>query len=50
MIGVHEQQHALACMEVWGGNRSVTRTVELPDLTLARAESRDVTHEVALLQ
>ena len=33
MIGVHEQQHALACMEVWGGNRSVTRTVELPDLT-----------------
>src|SRR2546426_438242 len=34
MIGVYEQQHVLACMEVWGGNRSVTRTVELPDLTV----------------
>ena len=33
MIRDHERQHALVCMEVWGGNRSVTRTVELLDLT-----------------
>lgn len=33
MIEVQEQQHAVACMEVWGGNRSVTRTVELSNLT-----------------
>src|SRR4051794_38011151 len=26
-------KHALACMEVWGGNRGVTRTVELSNLT-----------------
>ena len=32
MIRVDEQQHALVCMEVWGGNRSVTRTVELSNL------------------
>ncbi len=33
MITVREQPHALACMEVWGGNCSVTRSIELPDLT-----------------
>lgn len=33
MIRADERQHALACMEVWGGNHSVTRTVELPGLT-----------------
>ena len=30
---VQERQRTLACMEVWGGNRLVERTVELPDLT-----------------
>jgi len=33
MIEVNERQHTLACMEVWGGNRGVIRTVELPELT-----------------
>jgi serine phosphatase RsbU (regulator of sigma subunit) len=33
MIQPDDRQHALACMEVWGGNRSVVRTVELPELT-----------------
>src|ERR1041385_8563214 len=33
MIQLDEQQHALACMEVWGTNGSVLRTVELPELT-----------------
>jgi len=33
MIELDERQHALACMEVWGTNRSVTRAVELPELT-----------------
>ena len=33
MIQVDERQHTLACMEVWGTNRNVIRTVELPDLT-----------------
>ena len=33
MIQVTEPKHALVCMEVWGGNRGVTRIVELPDLT-----------------
>jgi serine phosphatase RsbU (regulator of sigma subunit) len=28
-----EQRYALMCMEVWGGNRGVTRTVDLLDLT-----------------
>jgi sigma-B regulation protein RsbU (phosphoserine phosphatase) len=32
MIQVEERRHTLACMEVWGGNRNVTRTVELADL------------------
>ena len=27
-----EQPHALACTEVWGGNRKVVRTVKLPSL------------------
>src|SRR5881296_1010454 len=27
-----EGHHTLACMEVWGGNRNVVRTVELPEL------------------
>src|SRR4030095_11746306 len=27
-----EQPHALACTEVWGGNRKVIRTVKLPSL------------------
>ena len=33
--GMHdelEQPHALACTEVWGGNRKVIRTVKLPSL------------------
>jgi serine phosphatase RsbU (regulator of sigma subunit) len=34
MIQLDERQHALACMEVWGTNRSVHRTVELPELTV----------------
>src|SRR5215510_329913 len=33
MIELDERQHALACMEVWGTNRSVNRTVDLPELT-----------------
>src|SRR5262249_24186561 len=33
MIAVQEGQHTLSCMEVWGGNQSVIRCVELPDLT-----------------
>src|SRR5215470_2505330 len=33
MIELDERQHALACMEVWGTNRRVTRAVELPELT-----------------
>jgi len=33
MIEVNQRQHTLACMEVWGGNRCVVRTVELPELT-----------------
>jgi len=33
MIQLDERQHTLACMEVWGTNRSVIRTVELPELT-----------------
>ena len=33
MIELDERQHALACMEVWGTNRGVTRAVELPELT-----------------
>ena len=33
MIQLAERQHTLACMEVWGTNRSVIRTVELPELT-----------------
>jgi sigma-B regulation protein RsbU (phosphoserine phosphatase) len=33
VIQVIERQHPLVCMEVWGGNRRVTRTVELPGLT-----------------
>ena len=33
MIQVDERQHSLVCMEVFGGNRAVTRTVELSDLT-----------------
>ena len=33
MIQVNERQHALVCMEVWGGNRYVMRTVELSGLT-----------------
>ena len=28
-----EKPHALVCTEVWGGNRKVSRTVELPSLT-----------------
>jgi len=32
MIKVNERHHTLACMEVWGGNRNVVRTVELPEL------------------
>lgn len=27
-----EQPHALVCTEVWGGNRKVTRTLEMPSL------------------
>jgi len=27
-----EKPHALACTEVWGGNRKVSRTVKLPSL------------------
>jgi serine phosphatase RsbU (regulator of sigma subunit) len=33
MIQLTERQHALSCVEVWGSNRSVTRTVNLADLT-----------------
>ena len=33
MIQIAERQHTLACMEVWGTNRSVIRTVELAELT-----------------
>lgn len=33
MVQLEERQHRLACMEVWGTNRSVIRTVELPELT-----------------
>jgi len=33
MIELDEREHALMCMEVWGTNRSVSRTVELPELT-----------------
>jgi phosphoserine phosphatase RsbU/P len=33
MIQLDEPQHLLACMEVWGSNQSVIRTVELPELT-----------------
>jgi len=33
MIELNERQHALTCMEIWGTNRSVNRTVELPELT-----------------
>jgi len=33
MTDSSEQRYTLMCMEVWGGNRSVTRTVELLDLT-----------------
>ena len=33
MTEVSERQDALVCMEVWGGNRSVVRTIELPGLT-----------------
>jgi len=33
MIQVDERQDALVCMEVWGGNRSVMRTVGLSGLT-----------------
>ena len=34
MIQVNERQDALVCMEVWGGNRSVMRTIELSGLTV----------------
>ena len=30
---VSEQRHRLACMEVWGGNRTIETTVELPGLS-----------------
>ncbi len=33
MIQLEERQQTLACLEVWGSNRSVIRTVELPELT-----------------
>jgi len=33
MIQVKERHETLVCMEVWGGNRSVTRSIQLPDLT-----------------
>jgi sigma-B regulation protein RsbU (phosphoserine phosphatase) len=33
MIQANEQQDALVCMEVWGGNRSVMRTIKLSGLT-----------------
>jgi phosphoserine phosphatase RsbU/P len=33
MEQLHDRPLALACMEVWGGNRFVERTVELADLT-----------------
>jgi len=33
MIQLAEPQQVLACMEVWGSNRNVIRTVELPELT-----------------
>ena len=32
MIEVEEREHTLACMEVWGSNHNVVRTVELPEL------------------
>ena len=32
MIEVTEQEHTLACLEVWGSNRNIIRTVELPEL------------------
>jgi len=32
MIQLDERHETLACMEVWGGNRSVIRNVELPEL------------------
>jgi phosphoserine phosphatase RsbU/P len=34
MIQLDERPHTLACMEVWGTNRSVIRTVDLPELTV----------------
>jgi serine phosphatase RsbU (regulator of sigma subunit) len=33
MVEVGERQETLACLEVWGGNRSVIRNVDLPELT-----------------
>jgi hypothetical protein len=34
MIQVNERQDALVCMEVWGDNRRVIRTIELAGLTI----------------
>ena len=33
MYDESEKPHALVCTEVWGGNRKISRTVELPSLT-----------------
>jgi serine phosphatase RsbU (regulator of sigma subunit) len=33
MIQLNDREHILACMEVWGTNRSVTRTVQLAEVT-----------------
>ena len=32
MSGDEQGVHKLACMEIWGGNRDVSRPVELPGL------------------
>ena len=34
MIEANERPDALVCMEVWGGNRSVMRAIELSGLTV----------------
>src|SRR5215813_3735911 len=44
MVEVNERRDALTCMEVWGGNRSVMRNVELPEL-IAWVYSRQVDAE-----